>query len=54
MGLQRRRPGPRRATLIQLDASLDLRGKRSGSSSRKRAVRLHRLDSAILLARTTL
>lgn len=29
-GSQRRRPGPRRVTLIQLDTSLNLRKKRPG------------------------
>ena len=49
-GSQRRRPGPRRVAFIQLDASLNLREKRPGSSSRKRTVHLHRLNSATLLS----
>ena len=40
---------PRRATFVQLDTSLNLQGRHPGSSSRKRAIHLHRLDSAILL-----
>ena len=37
-------------TLIQLDASLDLRGNGRGSSSRKKAIHLHRLNPTPLLS----
>ena len=41
---------PPAVTFIQLDASLDLRGNLPGSSSRKRAIHLHRFDSETLFS----